>query len=373
MAYCLEPFLIVTDFLEFILSLILRSTLDAIFLFTSPIWYIIEAYQSASTGKKEFNSILITGASSGIGRAVAIEFAQKNPSVTLFLLGRNKERLEETKQLCSQYVTNQQSIYCHAVDNTDKKEMEKIIYKCDDINPIDLVFANAGIGNQQTNSNDWFDRYEQLVNTNIFGTFNTVFPAIKRFIKRKHGHIAFNASIASYQVLFGSTSIYSATKVFIRFMCQTLACSLMYYQIDCTVINLGYVDTNMISGMGKGAKKWSKSAEDTASVIVNGLYRNKSTIHFPWHLSFIMWYVGGLHPVLNNCISWISMPGPREPNHVFSDYLDEENGDGDGKNERRMIHNDDKKEEENDDDDERVLIERDDNKEREKLISDEDK
>eukprot|EP01084_Bolivina_argentea_P144002 252757_1 len=337
MAYKLEPYLVIFDYLEFTLSLILRMVFDFIFLCTSPIWYFIEAFQSATKGHKIFNTVLITGASSGIGQACAIEFAQRNPKITLFLLARDEEKLNETKRLCLQYINNQESVHCYCVDNTNKKEVERIINECDEKAEIDLFFANAGISNMRTNSADWFERYEQIINTNIIGTFNCVFPIMKRFIKRKRGHIAFNASVACYNILLGSTSVFSATKVFIKFMCQTISISLMYYNIDCTVINLGYVDTNSIYS---GVKKFAKSKENTASVIVNGLYRNKSSIHYPFHFSFLMWYIGSLHPVLNSCINWISMPGEEEPNHVFNKYLN----DGNKEEEPNVPYQDDYKE-----------------------------
>ena len=62
----------------------------------------------------------------------------------------------------------------------------------------------------------------------------------------------------------------------------------------------------------------------TAAVIINGLYRNKSVIQYPFHWSFLQWYLGSLHPVINCCINWLAMPGPAEPNHVFADYLGHE-------------------------------------------------
>merc|ERR1712048_1434506 len=106
---------------------------------------------------------------------------------------------------------------------------------------------------------------------------------------------AFNCSLASYYPLFGSTSTYSATKVFLKFLCQTLSVSLMYYGIDCTHIEMGWVDTPMIMD---GLRKYAKKPEDAASVIVNGLFRNKSSIHSPFYSSFLMWYFGGLNPVI---------------------------------------------------------------------------
>jgi len=94
--------------------------------------------------------------------------------------------------------------------------------------------------------------------------------------------------------------------------------SLKYYKVDCTLINLGWIDTDQTP---RGAKNYAKSPEDTAAVIINGLYRKKSVIQYPFHWSFLQWYLGTLHPVINYCINWLSMPGPDEPNHVFSRYL----------------------------------------------------
>merc|ERR1711933_255251 len=181
-----------------------------------------------------------------------------------------------------------------------------------------------------------------MINVNIMGTFNTVFPVLKRFIYRKHGHIAFNCSLAAYYPLFGSTSAYSACKVFVKFMCQTLSVSLMYYGIDCTHIEMGWIDTEMIMD---GTRKYSKNVNDAAAVIVNGLYRNKASIHYPFYFSFLMWYFGGMHPVLQQCFSWMAMPGPNEPNFVFLKYL---------KQQQRSIQNEKEEESEQKDDEEAV-------------------
>merc|ERR1712176_1141707 len=108
----------------------------------------------------------------------------------------------------------------------------------------------------------------------------------------------------------------------------------MYYGIDCTHIEMGWIDTQMIMD---GTRKYSKKPNDAAAVIVNGLYRNRASIHYPFYFSFLMWYFGGMHPVLQQCISWISMPGPNEPNFVFRKYLkhkqDSSNDDDDEKEE----------------------------------------
>eukprot|EP01084_Bolivina_argentea_P310752 537775_1 len=332
MAGCsLDKWLVILDYLEYVLSLTLRTVFDILFLLTNPIWYLIEAYQTKYTtlNRKTFNTILITGASSGIGQGVAIEFAKRssthsNSDLTLFLLGRNMNRLKKTQQKCLQY-NSQINIYCHSVDIRNKKQLRNIlIEECDTHKPIDLVFANVGINSAECSTWDWFDHFDEIVNVNVIGTFNTISPLLKRFIKRKHGHIAFNASLSSYNTMFGRNSIYTASKAFIRFLCAIIRCSVMYYNIDCTVINLGFIDTPM---NGDNVAKLCKSVETTSEVIVNGLCRNKVTIDYPFHFSFIMWYIGSLHPILYSCISCIFKPDKEQCDTTFVDYLksDDEN------------------------------------------------
>ena len=86
--------------------------------------------------KQDIKNILITGASSGIGEALALYYAQRK-NVTLFLCGRNKERLELVKEQCEK---SGSEVYTEILDVTDRKKTAAWIKKCDKIAPLNLVF-----------------------------------------------------------------------------------------------------------------------------------------------------------------------------------------------------------------------------------------
>ena len=84
--------------------------------------------------------ILITGASSGIGEALAIHYAAKD--TVLFLCGQNADRVQAVKQACE---AKGAVVYAEQIDVTDEKQTADWITRCDETAPLDLVIANAGV------------------------------------------------------------------------------------------------------------------------------------------------------------------------------------------------------------------------------------
>ena len=150
---------------------------------------------------------LITGASSGIGEALALECARRLDR--LFLCGRDAARLEDVARRCR---AMDAPTYATVVDVTDREAMRAWIHSCEAIAPVERVFANAGVGTgieDERNVRRTFD-------TNVGGTLNTVLPAIDLFRSRRGGgQIVITASIAGYGPL-KSCPAYSATKSCIK-------------------------------------------------------------------------------------------------------------------------------------------------------------
>ena len=132
---------------------------------------------------------LITGASSGIGEALALACAKRGD--TLFLCGRNEERLEAVAKKCRAFDV---PTYATVVDVTSEEEVRSWMQACDDLAPIDRVFSNAGIGT----GSETAENVRKTFKTNVDGNLNVVLTAIELFRKRGAGQILLTASIAGY-------------------------------------------------------------------------------------------------------------------------------------------------------------------------------
>ncbi len=118
-----------------------------------------------------YSDIAITGASSGLGRALAIAYA--HPAVTLHLAGRNATRLAEVAATCRNLGA---AVLETLADVTDRPVMENWITQA---GKLDLVIANAGISGGPGNANaESPERIRAILATNLDGAFNTMLPAI---------------------------------------------------------------------------------------------------------------------------------------------------------------------------------------------------
>ena len=114
-------------------------------------------------------SVLITGASSGIGAALAQQYA-KTTAHTLFICGRNSDRLQETTRLCEQLGCK---VHSQILDVTDRQATQSWIEQSHRQTPLNLVIANAGTGT----IHDTIDSIYQTFDTNLYGVLNTILPA----------------------------------------------------------------------------------------------------------------------------------------------------------------------------------------------------
>lgn len=229
-------------------------------------------------------TIIITGATRGIGKQLALAYASQNSN--LVLIARNEQQLEEVAQQCAQL--GAKTIW-KAIDVKDADALKAFLLEVDDKMPVDLIIANAGVAStlQPNWQEENFQDSTETFAINLHGVINTITPLLPSMIKRRRGQIAIMSSIAAFRGLPQSPS-YCASKAAINIYGQSLRAWLSRYDVDVNVIFPGYVKTDMCDQLGVVPKPFLMSSKKAAKTIQNGLMKNKPCIVFPWQLNLLI-------------------------------------------------------------------------------------
>ncbi|HAA93781.1 MAG TPA: short-chain dehydrogenase, partial [Rhodospirillaceae bacterium] len=144
------------------------------------------------------SSVLITGASSGIGEALANAYAEAGAS--LALSGRSERRLEAVAAACR---AKGATVNAAILDVQEKDSMQDWIQSVDEAAPLDLVIANAGISGGTGGGGEPETQARAIFAINIDGMLNTLHPAIARMQNRGQGQIALMSSLAGFRGFAG--------------------------------------------------------------------------------------------------------------------------------------------------------------------------
>ncbi len=226
-------------------------------------------------------SIVITGASSGIGKALALYYARQG--AILGLIGRNKDRLDAVAAECR--TTGAQDVKTGVIDVRARAELMSWIVDFDRMSPVDLLFANAGI-NGGTTAEGAFEPNDlslMLVEINVLGVLNSVHALLPAMIARGHGQIALLGSLAGFVPLADSPS-YCASKSAVLAYGLALGDGLRPRGIFVSIICPGFVETPMANSVAS-SKPFQISAGDAAKRIALGLDRRQAIIAFPFPLA----------------------------------------------------------------------------------------
>lgn len=191
---------------------------------------------------KEFRSILITGASSGIGAELARQYAA--PGVRLVLTARRTGRLDTVKQECE---ASGALVEVVGADVTDEKLMAQVISDADDRLQLDLVIANAGLHPTSIATDQPIaDCLIPTTSCDVMGVCYTIAPIVGRMQARGSGQIAIMASLSSF-IPFGEPwwVAYSAAKAWARAYGMGLRHALRGSGVGVTVLCPGFVKTEL--------------------------------------------------------------------------------------------------------------------------------
>ena len=214
-------------------------------------------------------NIAITGASSGLGRALALEFA--GPGITLHLAGRNAERLAEVAgAVRAKGAVATQTV----VDVTDAPATAAWVLGCP---ALDLVIANAGISAGPGGANvETASQIRSVFATNVDGVFNTVLPAMERRTPR----IVLIGSIAGL-IALPTSPAYSAAKAALDFWVSAAAPRAARDGIGLTLVRPGFIRTPM-TAKNPYPMPGLMDADQAAKIIITGIARGQTFITFPW-------------------------------------------------------------------------------------------
>lgn len=251
-------------------------------------------------------SALITGASSGIGRALAEALAA--PGVVLHLSGRNAERLAETVTACE---TRGAEVHPRLIDVRDATLMDHWIR---DAGWLDLVIANAGIvAGSRTDHPETAERALEVIATNLDGALNAVLPAMAIMAKQTQGadgyrgRIAVIASIAAFIAAPGAAA-YCASKAAIDTWMVASAPAARRAGIALTSVCPGFIRTEMTAN-NRFPMPGLMDADRAAGIILRGIGEGRVRLVFPYWMGLIARLVGLLPPRL---LGWLAGDPPRE-------------------------------------------------------------
>ena len=258
-------------------------------------------------------SILITGASSGIGAALALEYAREyaGQGVRLALSGRDGERLEAVAQQCREMGA---LVTTCLVPVTDRVAMAAWIGQTDSAHPLDLVIANAGVsGGAGTVNGENEDQARAIFEVNFTGVLNTLGPAIEAM--RRHapdtdghrGQIALTSSMAALAPLPGAPA-YATSKAAVKVYGEALHGALKPEGIVVTSICPGFVRSR-ITDQNTFPMPFFMEAPKAASIIRRGLQKRRISVIFPWPVALLTGLIGRLPPCWR---SWILSRAPKK-------------------------------------------------------------
>ncbi|MEE9480414.1 MAG: SDR family NAD(P)-dependent oxidoreductase [Kiloniellales bacterium] len=234
-------------------------------------------------------AILITGASSGIGAALARVYAA--PGVYLALGGRDAGRLDAVAEACRAAGAEAEGT---VTDVTDRVAMDDWITAVDASHPLDLVIANAGISAGTGGGGETDEQARRIFATNVDGVAHTVWPALERMTPRGAGQIALMSSLAGFRGFPGAPA-YCASKAAVRVWGEALRGNLATSGIGVTVICPGYVRSPM-TAVNDFPMPFIMDADRVAAIIRRGLAHNRARLMFPWPLAASTWLLWALPP-----------------------------------------------------------------------------
>ena len=193
---------------------------------------------------------LVTGASRGIGREIAVTLAQKGASVVINYNG-SEERAKEVKEEIESFGGTAKLYQCNVADFAAVETMIKEVVK--EMGSLDILVNNAGITKDNLILKMKEEDFDAVMDINLKGAFNTIKHASRQMLKQKSGKIVNISSVSGVLGNAGQAN-YSASKAGVIGLTKAMARELASRQINVNAVAPGFIDTDMTAALSEDAK-----------------------------------------------------------------------------------------------------------------------
>jgi short-subunit dehydrogenase len=242
-------------------------------------------------------TVMITGASSGIGKGLALEVAARG--ARLGLVARRQELLDEVVAAVQSRGGRAIAV---AADVRDAEAMKAAAERIrTELGPIDILIANAGIGTSSHISELDPNHVANVMSINVVGAANSVAAVMPQMVERGQGQLVAISSLAAYRGVPKSAA-YCASKAAMSAYFESVRIDLRGTGVGVTIIHPGFIKTPLTAGR-KAQMPYLMELDYAVAKIVSAIEQGRKSIAFPWQLATIV-RAGMLMPVF--MYDWIA-------------------------------------------------------------------
>lgn len=226
-----------------------------------------------------YRTALVTGASSGLGRGLALWLAKHG--LRVFATGR---RLPQLQELAAEAQAAGTTVEPVVMDVTDSDASQERIRGIDaECGGLDLVVANAGVGGVTNAKRMEWSHVRTIIDTNVTGAAATLCAVLPRMVERRRGHVVGVSSLAGIRGLAGHAA-YSASKSFLATFLESLRVDLRGTGVRVTCVYPGFVKSEM-TAKNRFPMPFLMETDDAVALMGRGILQGDAEVSFPWQLA----------------------------------------------------------------------------------------
>jgi short-subunit dehydrogenase len=226
--------------------------------------------------------VMITGASSGIGRGLAVELGGRGAK--LGLVARRADVLADVVQEIEALGGKAVALPADVRNGDSVRAAADQLHG--NLGPIDVLIANAGVGGNIDAAELRGEEVAGVINVNVIGVANCVAAVVQEMVARRQGQLVAISSLAAYRGLPKSAA-YCASKAAVSALFESLRLDLQPRGIDVTIIHPGFIKTPLTAGR-HAQMPFLMELDDAVKKIVRAIEKRRKSYSFPWQLATIV-------------------------------------------------------------------------------------